>query len=69
MDLDLVGNLALDLALVWIILEMFVLLWFLGLGLVSPSPAFATMVTTFGLSGIVGKSLKFVLYPQILSDF
>ena len=26
-----------------------------GLGCISPSPAFATMVTTFGLSCIVGK--------------
>ena len=26
-----------------------------GLGLISPNPAFATMVTTFGLAGIVGK--------------
>jgi len=28
---------------------------FLGLGMVSPNSAFTTMVTTFGLSGIVGK--------------
>ena len=27
----------------------------IGLGCISPSPAFATMVTTFGLSCIVGK--------------
>ena len=27
----------------------------LGLGMASPNPAFTTMVTTFGLAGIVGK--------------
>jgi len=29
----------------------------LGLGMASPNPAFAQMVTTFGLAGIVGRFL------------
>ena len=29
----------------------------LGLGILSPTPAFAGMVTTFGLAGLVGKVL------------
>ena len=29
----------------------------LGLGILSPTPAFAGMVTTFGLAGLIGKVL------------
>jgi len=32
----------------------------LGLGAVSPNPAFTTMVTTFGLAGIVGEDFDII---------
>lgn len=39
----------------------------LGLGMVSPNPAFTTMMTTFGLAGIVGYHTVWGVTPALHS--
>lgn len=39
----------------------------LGLGIVSPNPAFTTMMTTFGLAGIVGYHTVWGVTPALHS--
>lgn len=41
--------------------------WLLGLGMVSPNPAFTTMMTTFGLAGIVGYHTVWGVTPALHS--
>ena len=39
----------------------------LGLGIVSPNPAFATMVTTFSLAGVIGYKVVWGVTPALHS--
>ena len=39
----------------------------LGLGVISPNPAFATMVTTFSLAGVIGYKVVWGVTPALHS--
>ena len=56
-----------SLIMIFLLLFIAVLSSVIGLGFVSPNPAFATMVTTFSLAGVIGYKVVWGVTPALHS--